>query len=181
MANQNQSPNLPNEPVNAPKDPQEQYDEDLLEYTDGQAVEADDAGPHGFKGRFPRDFYRYSQDFHDREDGAPGTDQDFGVTIRSSGEKFRVPKLMPEGDGDAESAPDREVREEIMDVLSRDEGLEAGDVSARVEDGVVTLSGSVDEAAMRKKIEEAVATVPGVDEVTNCLIVNPRADLLDLH
>lgn len=159
-------------PNDAPKDHQDRYDEDLNEYTTGQALENFDAErSHAFAGRFPRDFYRYSQDFHDREDGAPGTDQDFGTKSDRSDELPPLAKPIPEGNGEAESQSDRETRGEIMDLLTREVHLDASDVSVRVEDGVATISGSARDARMGRALEESVRQVPGVDEVRNCLIV----------
>ena len=60
-----------------------------------------------------------------------------------------------------------------MDVFTRDESIDASDVTVRVQDGVVTLSGSVLELRMKRSIEDAVQSVPGVDEVVNCLLVTP--------
>lgn len=155
------------------KDPQERYDEDLLEFTSGDAAETNDDDARMFKGRFTSDFYRYSKDFLDREEGAPGIDQDFGTKISTPPRETVFPKLMPEGDGEAESIFDRRIREEIMDLLSQDSRLDAADVSARVEDGVVTLSGTVHDERMKIAIEENVQLVPGVEEVVDCLILNP--------
>jgi hypothetical protein len=159
--------------TNAPKDPQEKYDENVQKQSLGNREELQNDLPEKFSGRFPRDFYRYSQDFHDREDGAPGIDQDFGTNAGQPGKEVIFPNQMPEGDGVAESQTDRSVREEIMDFLTRDGSLDADDVTVRVEDGVVTLSGSVDEERMKRSIEDGVGSVPGVDEVLNCLIINP--------
>jgi hypothetical protein len=168
-------------PANEPnplKDPQEQYDENIQEYQDGDGPANLDERDLKFRGRFPRDFYRYSQDFHDREDGAPGIDQDFATRMAPDPVAPATPNLMPEGDGDAESQTDREIREEIMDALTHDRRLDASDVSARVEDGVVTLSGSVVEEAMKRAIENSVQSVPGVDKVLNCLLVDPPKTLV---
>jgi hypothetical protein len=165
---------VPNSPeTNADRDPQEIYDDNIGEYTTGQAVESNDQGEHKMSGRFPRDFFKYSQDFHDRENGAPGIDEDFGTNSGGGGREAIIPAPMPEGDGVLETSFDREIREEIMDLFTNDSELDASDVTVRVADGIVTLSGNVDEARMRKALEESAATVPGVDEVQNCLIINP--------
>src|SRR4051812_17063061 len=111
--------------TNAPKDPQEKYDENVQKHSLGDLEELKDDLPQKYSGRFPRDFYRYSQDFHDRENGGPGIDQDFGLRIRTSEENAVLPKQMPEGDGVAESTEDREVREAITDFLTRNESLAA--------------------------------------------------------
>jgi len=170
------NPNITADESNAPKDRQDQYDSSIQEYENGQALETNDEGKQNYSGRFPRDFYKYSADFHDRENGAPGIDEDFGTHSAGRGKEEILPNLMPEGDGDAETKVDREIREEIMDAFTHDSSLDADDVTVRVEDGVVTLSGTVDEARMKQEIEDAVQSVPRVDEVVNCLIVNPPAN-----
>ena len=156
-----------------PKDGQDTYDESTGEYTTGEALETQDDKPSHFTERFPRDFYKYSQDFHDREDGAPGIDQDFGTNSGQPGRDVIIANEMPEGDGVSETQTDRTIREEIMDVFTRDESIDASDVTVRVQDGVVTLSGSVLELRMKRPIEDAVQSVPGVDELVNCLLVTP--------
>jgi hypothetical protein len=171
MANENFPLRTVNDP---PKDPQQRYDEDLSEYTSGDRVEQNDDRLDHTSGRFPKDFYQYSQDFHDREDGAPGTDQDFGTAVE--GREFIEPARAPQDDM-GESQSDRRIREEIMSLLAQNEDIGADDVSAQVEDGVVILSGNVDRARAKAAIEERVQLVPGVDEVLNCLIVNPPSDL----
>lgn len=174
---ENPTPVFPTPASNEPKDPQERYDEDIGEFSMGDAVERNDENRRKFKGRFTSDFYQYSQDFHDREEGAPGFDQDFGTLSGTPTHDTLLPKQMPEWGGEAESLLDRRIREEVMEILAQDSSLDASDVSARVEDGVVTLSGSVDELRMRAAIEESVQLVPGVEEVVNCLVLNSGSEL----
>jgi osmotically-inducible protein OsmY len=64
---------------------------------------------------------------------------------------------------------DRQIREEIMDAFTRDEDLDAEDVSVRAEDGVVTLSGTVEDRRMVAALEETIQSVPGVERVINDL------------
>jgi hypothetical protein len=156
----------------APQDHQQLYDENTQRYEDAESPENQDERTLKFKGRFPRDFYRYSQDFHDREGGAPGIDQDFGTDSGSPARAETFSHLMPEGDGDAETPSDRQIREEIMDALAHNENLDVSDVSARVEAGRVTLSGTVDEEMAKEAIEDLVQFIPGVEQVSNDLIVS---------
>ena len=158
------------------RDPQEKYDEDLQEYENGQALESNDEHRQNYVGRFPRDFYRYSQDFRDREDGAPGIDQDFATRSEAPDRPRPPPRLMPEGDGESDSLEDREIREGIMAEFSEDASLGAEDVTVRVEDGVVTLSGTVRNAEGKRAIENSVESVPGVVELVDCLIIDPVED-----
>ncbi|RYZ72458.1 MAG: hypothetical protein EOP09_03185, partial [Proteobacteria bacterium] len=74
------------------KDPQQSYDDDLQAYTmSGEGVSDDPSSNEDRgstlnvdfeRGRFNEDFKHYSADFHDRENGAPGIDNDFGIMHR---------------------------------------------------------------------------------------------------
>jgi osmotically-inducible protein OsmY len=68
---------------------------------------------------------------------------------------------------------ERDVREE----LARDGRVDPAEVAVRVDDGVVTLEGTVGSAAQKHAAEEAAKRVDGVLEVRNDLQVR----LLDLH
>ena len=59
---------------------------------------------------------------------------------------------------------------------TRDENLELKDyeVDAAVENGVVTLTGEVASAAEKTKIEAMARNVPGVKDVVNSIVVDPK-------
>ncbi len=140
------------------KDSQEQYDEDLQEYTSGEILDRPGEALDDFNAQFRNDFFRYSADFHDRDSRVPGIDQDFGTPIVDLDE--------PAGHPRAANVDDR-IQEEILDLFTRDRGLLADDVSVQVEDGLVTLSGTVIDLRMSQSIEEAIQSVPGVEGVAN--------------
>ncbi len=150
------------------KDRQDRYDEGLNEYTNGNFMDREDEGKLDFTGHFHADFFKYSQDFHDRDDGAPGIDQDYGTTHPPT-QPIKPAPLMREDLNEAETVFDRQIREEIMDVFTRDEVLDAEDVSVRAEDGVITMSGTVEDRRMIGALEETVQSVPGVQKVVNDL------------
>ncbi len=139
-------------------DPQEQYDEDLQEYTSGEMLDRPGETRGNFDAQFRNDFFRYSRDFQDRRGGAPGIDQDFATPMESDSVRAR-----------SEGSMDDRIREEILDLFTRDRSLVADDVNAQVEDGLVTLTGTVLDAEMSAAIEEAVQSVPGVEGVENRL------------
>ena len=143
-------------------DPQDQYDEDIQEYTSGEILGRPGEAMSDFDARFRNDFYRYSREYHDREGGAPGIDQDFGVPLSGAREDASA---RTRSDG---SMDDR-IREEILDLFTRDTSLVADDVTAQVEDGLVTLTGTALDSEMRSAIEDAVQSVPGVEGVENRL------------
>jgi osmotically-inducible protein OsmY/sporulation protein YlmC with PRC-barrel domain len=70
--------------------------------------------------------------------------------------------------------PDDELKEDVEDVLSREELVRALDLPVRVdvEDGVVRLRGFVYNHAVRSRLEELARSVPGVVDVRNDLAVD---------
>jgi hypothetical protein len=67
---------------------------------------------------------------------------------------------------------DDRIREEICDVLTDDPGLDAFDVSVKVESGEVTLMGLVSTREQKRRAEEDAERVSGVRDVINQLRVN---------
>ena len=66
---------------------------------------------------------------------------------------------------------DERIREQISDALSGHLRLDAGDIDVEVEDGEVTLSGTVDSREMKTLAEDICDAVQGVTDVTNLLRV----------
>ena len=64
---------------------------------------------------------------------------------------------------------DQRVREDVVDVLKHLQGVDIGDIELQVADGVVTLSGTVDNPKVWHDTQTAVASVPGVKRVENGL------------
>lgn len=75
-------------------------------------------------------------------------------------------------DSGAYGATDERVREDVADLLARHPGIEVGDIDLMVADGVVTLSGTVDEARTSRTVEDAIGKVAGVKAVNNRLRVS---------
>ena len=70
---------------------------------------------------------------------------------------------------------DERIREEINDKIAG-ERLDLWDIQVAVEDGEVTLSGTVDSGEMKTLVEELCDRVRGVTEVTNLLRVAREHD-----
>jgi hypothetical protein len=67
---------------------------------------------------------------------------------------------------------DDRVREDVNERLTADPRIDASDIDVRVQNGEVTLSGSVDDRRTRRLAEEIIEDLPGVRDVRNDLRVN---------
>jgi hypothetical protein len=70
---------------------------------------------------------------------------------------------------------DERIAEEVNERLTRHGQLDASDIEVRVENGEVTLSGSVDSRRSKRLAEDAVETVWGVRDVHNRLTIASRS------
>ena len=79
--------------------------------------------------------------------------------------------LAAKGAGDAApgSADDRTIREQLLHVLSKEAGLDAGMINVVVNSGVVQLWGIVDTNNEKKAAQIAAERMPGVKAVENYL------------
>lgn len=67
---------------------------------------------------------------------------------------------------------DERVREDVNERLTADPRVDASDIDVRVQNGEVTLTGTVDERRTRRLAEEIIEDMPGVRDVHNELRVN---------
>jgi hypothetical protein len=70
---------------------------------------------------------------------------------------------------------DDRIREDVCDRLTDDPTIDATDVSVKVADGEVTLSGTVDSRDEKRRAEDTAEFVTGVRNVQNLLRVEERA------
>jgi len=75
--------------------------------------------------------------------------------------------------GCAKKPDDAKISGDIQSKFSQDSGLSAKQLSVQSANGVVTLSGNVDNDAQREAASRQAASVPGVKEVVNNLQVGP--------
>lgn len=68
---------------------------------------------------------------------------------------------------------DRRIFDEVQGLLAEDTDLDAGEVDVSVENGRVTLEGSVGGRIARERVEELTDSVKGVREIENNLRVRP--------
>jgi osmotically-inducible protein OsmY len=71
------------------------------------------------------------------------------------------------------------LREAVLDEIDREPALHAWEIGVAAEDGVVTLSGTVDSQAERMAAERAVKRVEGVRTVANDLRVRTQNERTD--
>jgi osmotically-inducible protein OsmY len=71
---------------------------------------------------------------------------------------------------------DDRIREDINEQLMESDDIDASDVSVEVKDGVVTLSGSVEQRWLKHRIEDMADNCSGVKDVRNEIRVQSRSD-----
>jgi osmotically-inducible protein OsmY len=64
---------------------------------------------------------------------------------------------------------DERIFEDVCEALAQLDTIDASDISVRVEQGNVTLDGSVATDAMKELAEETIIDLPGVKSVRNAL------------
>jgi hypothetical protein len=67
---------------------------------------------------------------------------------------------------------DERIREDVGDVLERHPDIDASDIELQVSEGVVTLSGMVEDRRTKRLAEDVVDTVAGVKDVFNQLRIS---------
>jgi outer membrane biosynthesis protein TonB len=75
--------------------------------------------------------------------------------------------------GCVKKADDAKISSDIQSKFSQDSGLASKQVSVQSADGVVTLSGTVDNEAQKEAASKQAASIPGVKQVLNNLTVGP--------
>jgi osmotically-inducible protein OsmY len=73
------------------------------------------------------------------------------------------------------SRSDDKIRDDINDKLYHDSHVDAGDIDVTVNDGEVTLTGTVDSKDTKRRAEDLAEDVTGVKNVSNNLKVNKNS------
>ena len=71
---------------------------------------------------------------------------------------------------------DERIREEVNECLTADPYVDATEIDVSVAEGIVTLSGTVDNRAEKRLAEDCVDSVSGVRDVCNNLRIRPQAE-----
>jgi hypothetical protein len=70
---------------------------------------------------------------------------------------------------------DQRIQEDLSEELTRNHELDASDIEVRVQDGDVTLTGTVDSRQAKRLAEDIAESCSGVNEVHNQLRINRSA------
>lgn len=70
---------------------------------------------------------------------------------------------------------DERIKEDVNEILFENPYIDASNIDVQVDKGVVTLSGSVENGALRRLSEECIECIPGVKDVDNRLRATPEA------
>jgi hypothetical protein len=120
------------------------------------------SGQGGFGQRGPA--YGSSLESRSRFDGnyAPSTGSGWSSEVRG-GHTGRGPKGY--------TRSDERIREDVCERLSWNDEVDATDIIVRVQDGEVTLEGSVETRHMKRLAEDLAEEVPGVQDIHNTVRV----------
>lgn len=88
-----------------------------------------------------------------------------------SGGSFSSGRYAGRGPRNYQRSDDR-IREDVNERLTADARIDASDIDVHVQNGEVTLTGTVDERRTRRLAEEIIEDLPGVRDVRNDLRVN---------
>lgn len=69
------------------------------------------------------------------------------------------------------------IYEEVYESLLNARGVDASDIEIKVEDGIVTLSGRVENRMMKKEAEMCLEHIPGIEDVFNLLTLSQFTDV----
>lgn len=83
-------------------------------------------------------------------------------------------QVVPAGDRPKVDTDDKAVMSMVEQRLKEDQQLKGAKISARVDSGIVTLTGEVKSLALSSRASEVLSDVPGVRAVRNDLIYAPR-------
>jgi len=71
---------------------------------------------------------------------------------------------------------DERIEEDVCERLTENAELDASDISVQVENGEVTLSGTVEHRYFKKLAENIVESVSGVKDIHNQIRIDPKTD-----
>ena len=81
--------------------------------------------------------------------------------------KHVIPSLAPMAEG--YNRPDERIQDDVCDLLTRDRGLDTSEMDVNVENGVVTLTGKVEDRSMKRYAGRLIENISGVKDVQNLL------------
>lgn len=81
---------------------------------------------------------------------------------------YREGRHAGKGPKDYKRSDDR-IREDVCEALARDPHIDASEISVKVKDGVVTLTGTVEDRRAKRRAEDCAEDVNGVKDIINSL------------
>lgn len=69
------------------------------------------------------------------------------------------------------------IYEEVCEALLNNSRVDATDIEIKVEDGRVTLTGTVDDREMKREVELSLEHIPGVKDVFNLITLSEFSDV----
>jgi hyperosmotically inducible periplasmic protein len=87
-------------------------------------------------------------------------------------------QVVPQADRPRVDTDDKAIMSMVEQRLKEDRQLKAAKISARVDSGIVTLTGEVKSLALSSRASEVLSDVPGVRAVRNDLSYEPRSSSL---
>lgn len=131
---------------------------------------------------FEKNFKKYSAAYQDNESSVPGIDNDYGTneggTVQWKGLRNLASGAPAGVGGGSQKEPkafipmDHLLEQGINEAFAEDAHLDASDISVSSISGVITLSGSVPVAEMRRDAENLAMGIPGADRVVNHLTMS---------
>ena len=125
---------------------------------------------------FGRDFFQFSQDYRDNDNGPVGADDDYGIHTDQKvhplnpGIKHSLTPDVPTAPKAFKPADDR-LREAVLQALKDDEEVDPLDLEVDCEDGIVALTGTIKSSTMKHAAGNIAEALPGVQMVYNNLII----------
>jgi hypothetical protein len=119
------------------------------------------------------DYSRGANDFNRGGYWGPASGSDFGQSWNTNRGAQRPPQAQQPYPSHRGKAPknyqrsDERIREDVCELLTRDDRVDPTELEINVNAGVVTLSGSVDDRLSKRRAEDLAESCAGVRDVRN--------------
>jgi osmotically-inducible protein OsmY len=116
------------------------------------------------------DYSRGANDFNRGGYWGPASGSDFGQSWNTNRGAQRQPPPYASHRGKGPKnyqRSDERIREDVCELLTRDDRVDATELEVNVNAGVVTLSGSIDDRVAKRRAEDLAESCNGVRDVRN--------------
>jgi osmotically-inducible protein OsmY len=107
-------------------------------------------------------------------DSGSGVTERWGVGNTFGGVRDSQPSFAGRGPKGYQRSDDR-IREDLCERLTEDHAIDASEITVQVQNGQVTLSGTVGDRGQKRRAEDLAEQVGGVREVVNSLRLSRQA------